>query len=231
MLNLDYLIVGAGFEGLTAAERLCTQHGRNCLLVEKRPHLGGNAHDHGVLVHSYGPHYFRTNSQRIREYLSQFTEWHEVEYRILSHTDGRYWNFPINLNTFEQWLGRPSATAEMDAWLAAKRIPIRNPGNSEEVIVSQVGWELYEMFFRGYARKQWKLDPKELDASVCGRIPIRTNRDDRYLGESFQALPKDGYTRMFKRMVAACGDSLRIVLNTDYREVLPQAAFRHLIYT
>ncbi len=233
--NFDYLIVGAGFAGLTAAERLCRIHHKTCLVVEKRKHLGGNAYDryddHGVLIHNYGPHYFRTNSDRIKDYLSQFTEWHPVDYNILSHTGGTYWKFPINLNTFEQIIGRPSTSEEMEAWLEEKRVPIENPANSEEVIISQVGWELYEKFFKGYTLKQWKRHPRDLDASVCGRIPIRTNRDDRYLREEFQALPKAGYTRMFERMIEACGDSIKILLNTDYREILPHTSFGRMIYT
>jgi UDP-galactopyranose mutase len=233
--SFDCLIVGAGFAGLTVAERLATRAGLRSLLVERRKHIGGNAYDHyddyGVLIHKYGPHYFRTNSPKIREYLSLFTEWHPVEYKILSYSDGRYWKFPINLNTFEQLIGRPSTSEEMEAWLAEKRIPIANPQNSEEVILSQVGHELYEKFFRGYTLKQWRRHPRELDASVCGRIPIRTNRDDRYLREEFQALPKAGYTRMFERMVAACGDRLRLLLNTDFREVLPFVRFRYMVYT
>jgi UDP-galactopyranose mutase len=234
-MNIDYLIVGAGFAGLTAAERLTTQDGKTCLVVEKRAHLGGNAYDryddHGVLVHTYGPHYFRTNSPKIRDYLSQFTGWHPVNYKILSWADGRFWNFPINLNTFEQLIGRASTSEEMDAWLAEKRVPIDNPSNSEEVIISQVGWELYEKFFKGYTLKQWRRHPKDLDASVCGRIPVRTNRDDRYLREEFQALPSAGYTRMFENMVKASGDRLHILLNTDYRKILPHLSFKHMIYT
>ena len=235
LTSVDCLIVGAGFSGLTIAERLTTQQGKTCLVVEKRDHLGGNAYDKydeaGVLIHTYGPHYFRTNAPRIVDYLSQFTEWHPVEYKILSYSDGRYWNFPINLNTFEQFLGRPSTSEEMEAWLAEKRVPIENPVNSEEVIVSQVGWELYEKFFKGYTLKQWRRHPKDLDASVCGRIPIRTNRDDRYLREEFQAIPKDGYTAMFERMLAACGDKLEIRLNTEFRDILPQVEFQHLVYS
>ena len=233
--EFDYLIVGAGFAGLTAAERLCRVHHKKCLVVEKRAHLGGNAYDrydeHGVLIHHYGPHYFRTNSPKIRDYLGQFTRWHPVDYTILSHTGGRYWRFPINLNTFEQMLGRESTSEEMERWLEEHRVPIDNPANSEEVIVSQVGWELYEKFFKGYTLKQWKRHPKDLDASVCGRIPIRTNRDDRYLREEFQALPKAGYSAMFEKMVAACGENLRVLLKTDYREVLPHVAYGHMIYT
>jgi len=232
-MKFDFLIVGAGFAGSVLAERIATQLGKTCLIVERRNHIGGNAYDRydeaGVLVHNYGPHYFRTNSQRIIDYLSRFTEWHGIEYKIFSWTHGRFWQFPINLNTFEQLIGRPSTSEEMEAQLAEWRVAIDNPKNSEEVIVSQVGWKLYEMFFKNYTRKQWQRDARDLDPTVCGRIPIRTNRDDRYLSEKFQALPKNGYTAMFQKMLKH--PLIEVRLNTDYREVRTQVAFRHLIFT
>jgi len=231
--QVDFLIVGAGFAGAVLAERLASQSGKTSLVIDRRSHLAGNAHDRtdeaGVLVHQYGPHYFRSNSERIVAYLSQFTQWHPVAYQILSHVDGRDWQFPINLNTFEQLIGRPSTTEEMEATLAEWRIPIEKPANSEEVIISQVGWKLYEMFFKNYTRKQWKLDPKDLDASVCGRIAIRTNRDNRYLSEKFQALPKDGYTAMFQRILDHPNIHLR--LNTNFRDIPPGLRYSHLIFT
>lgn len=233
-MKTDFLIVGAGFSGLVMAERLANECGARCLIVEKRDHIGGNAQDeydaNGVLVHKYGPHYFRTNSPRIRKYLSRFTEWHPVDYRILSHAEGRYWNFPINLNTFEQLLGRESTSEEFEVWLEEKRVPIENPANSEEVIISQVGWELYDKFFKNYTLKQWKKHPRELDASVCGRILIRTNRDDRYLQEEFQALPKEGYHRMFRRILEAT-PNVELLLDTDYREIIDKVEHQHLIVT
>jgi len=229
----DFLIVGAGFAGSVLAERIASQLGKTCLIVEKRNHIGGNAYDHydkaGVLLHDYGPHYFRTNSQRIIDYLSQFTEWHEVEYKILSWTHGRFWRFPINLNTFEQLIGRPSTSEEMEAQLAEWRVKIDSPKDSEEVIVSQVGWKLYDMFFKNYTRKQWQRDAKDLDPSVCGRIPIRTNRDDRYLSEKFQALPKDGYTPMFQKMLSH--PKIEVRLNMDFHAAREQVQFKHLIFT
>ena len=184
----DLLVAGAGFAGAVLAERFARVLGKSSLVIDRRHHVAGNAFDEydraGVLVHRYGPHYFRTNSQRVRAYLSQFTAWRAVEYKILAFSDGRFWNFPINLNTFEQLLGRPSSTEEMEATLAKWRIPLaRPPRNSEEVIVTQVGRELYEKFFKNYTRKQWRRDPSELGPGVCRRIPIRTNRDNRYLTE------------------------------------------------
>ncbi|MES2659777.1 MAG: UDP-galactopyranose mutase [Verrucomicrobiota bacterium] len=215
------------------AERLSAA-GWKCVVVDRRDHFGGNAHDRtdaaGVLIHPYGPHYFRSNSQRIVDYLSRFTEWHAVDYTIKSHTRGRYWSFPINLNTFEEFIGRPAATSEFSDWLEQNKVPISDPKNSEEVIISQVGRELYELFFEGYTLKQWKRHPRDLDASVCGRIPIRTNRDDRYLSENFQALPKHGYTALFETMLSA-SPGVELHLGVDFTEARARWKHKHLIFT
>ena len=231
--SIDFLIIGAGFSGLVIGEQLA-KAGWKCVVVDRRPHLGGNAYDKtdkaGVLIHQYGPHYFRSNSQRIVDHLSQFTDWHSVDYKIKSHSGGRYWSFPINLNTFEEIVGKPSTTEEFERWLEEKRIPIDHPKNSEEVILSQVGRELYERFFEGYTIKQWKRHPRDLDPSLCARIPIRTNRDDRYLREEFQALPKDGYTAMFERMLEA-SPGLELHLGIDADEARARWKHRHLVFT
>jgi UDP-galactopyranose mutase len=233
MASTDFLIIGAGFSGLVAAERLASA-GWNCVVADRRNHLGGNAHDRidsaGVLIHPYGPHYFRTNSPRVIEYLSRFTTWHEVAYTIKSHTRGRYWSFPVNLNTFEELIGRPSSSAEFESWLAQQRLPIPNPANSEEQILSQTGPEFYKLFFEGYTLKQWNRHPRELDPSVCGRIPVRTNRDNRYLTESFQALPAKGYTALFENLLAST-PRISLHLNTDFHEARKRWKYQHLIFT
>lgn len=232
--KFDYLIVGAGLSGLVLAERLSTQLGKTCLVVDRRDHIGGNCYDeydaNGLLIHTYGPHYFRTNSPRIVEYLSNFTTWLPTRYRVSAYTGGRFWSFPINLRTFEQLIGRPSSEAEFKEYLQAKRVPIKMPRNSEDVIVSQVGHELFEKFFRGYTRKQWKKEARELDASVCGWIPIRTNYEDSYLTENFQALPAAGYTRLFERMVRS-SPLIKVFLRTDYHELCEHIDYGHLVYT
>lgn len=234
MITCDILIVGAGFSGLVLAERLSSKFGKTCIIIDRRPHIGGNAYDEfdpaGVLIHKYGPHYFRTNSTKVIQYLSNFTEWHNVFYNIKSYTHGRYWSFPINLNTFEEILGRPSSPEEMAAYLAKVRIPIHHPNNSEEIIISQVGYKLYEMFFKKYTLKQWRIHPRDLDISVCGRIPIRTNRDERYLSESFQALPKYGYTEMFNTMIDNMKDC-EVWLNTDFSDIRNKVSYSYLVYT
>lgn len=204
MLKYDIAIVGAGLSGAVFAS-IAAKSGYKCLVIDKRNHIGGNCYDeidkYGNLIHVYGPHYFRTNSEYIFQYLSEYTEWINLKYEILSWTNGEYWNFPINLNTFEKILGRKSSSEEMEKTLNEWKVPVLNPTNSEEIIISQVGYKLYEMFFKNYTLKQWGIDPKKLDKSVCGRIPIRTNRDNSYFNDKIQALPKNGYTSMIKNML------------------------------
>ena len=222
-MKYDYLIVGAGFSGLVAAERLCNEHGKRCLIVEKRNHIGGNCHDcydeHGVLIHPYGPHYFRTNSDEVLQYLSRFTEWIIGNYKVKLHCDDREWSFPINLETFEQYIGRVSNTDEMEEWLSSQRINFEQVTNSEEAVLSKVGKKWYDMFFKGYTSKQWNCHPSELSPSVCNRIPIRTVKDDRYFNDKHQCLPKHGYHKLFNNLVETCGDRLEIRLDTDHSQI------------
>jgi UDP-galactopyranose mutase len=229
----DFLIVGAGFAGSVLAERLARGAGQKVLLLDKRPHIGGNAYDHynehGILVHKYGPHIFHTNSYQVFEYLSEFTEWRSYEHRVSASVDGQLLPIPINLDTLNGLYGRHMSSDEAAAYLmsvAEKKEQIRN---SEDVVVSKVGRDLYLKFFRNYTRKQWGMDPSELDAAVAARIPVRLNRDGRYFTDTYQAMPQHGFTRMFENMLDH--SSIKILLNADYREVKREVQFKHLIYT
>ncbi|XXX72582.1 UDP-galactopyranose mutase [Sorangium sp. So ce134] len=229
----DTLIVGAGFAGSVLAERLASQMNKSVLLCDKRPHIGGNAYDYhddaGVLIHKYGPHIFHTASPRIFRYLSQFTEWRPYEHRVLAHVDDKLVPFPINVDTVNALYGTSYSPAEVEAFFARVAEPIQHCRTSEDAVVSKVGRELYEKFFRNYTRKQWGLDPSELDASVASRVPARTNRDSRYFTDEFQAMPLRGYTRMFENMLDH--KKIRVLLNTDYRDIMNEVSFREMIYT
>jgi len=229
----DYLIVGAGFAGSVLAERLASQHGKKILIIDTRPHIGGNAYDHyndsGLLVHKYGPHIFHTNSRDVFEYLSHFTEWRTYEHRVLASVDGQLVPIPINLDTVNRLYGLNLTSFQLEEFFASVAEPKEYIRTSEDVVVSKVGRELYEKFFRNYTRKQWDIDPSELDKSVTARVPTRTNRDDRYFTDTYQAMPLYGYTRMFEKMLSH--PNIKIMLNTDYREIQAVIPYREMIYT
>ena len=230
----DYLIVGAGFAGSVLAERLASQHQARVLLIDRRDHIGGNAFDEkdaaGILYHKYGPHIFHTNSDQVVDYLSQFTEWRPYEHRVLADVRGQRVPIPINRTTLNKLFGLDLKTDEEAAeYLASRAEPVDDIQTSEDVVINAVGRELYELFFRGYTRKQWGLDPSELDKQVTSRIPTRTNTDDRYFGDTFQAMPKDGYTAMFERMTA--NPRIEKKLGVDFRDIREEVDAAHIIYT
>ena len=229
----DYLIVGAGFAGSILAERLARGLNKKVLIVDRRPHIAGNAYDgydaHGILIHRYGPHIFHTNSADVFDYLSRFTSWRQYQHRVRCCVDGRLLPMPINLDTLNELYGLNLTPATMRDFLqkvAEKRDPVVT---SEDVVVGTVGRELYEKFFRNYTRKQWGLDPSELDAQVTARVPVRFNRDDRYFTDTFQAMPAHGYTRMFENILDH--DNIQIMLQADYRDVAEQVNYSNLIFT
>jgi len=230
----DYLIVGAGFAGSVMAERLASQLNKKILIVEKRNHIGGNAYDeydkNGILVHKYGPHIFHTNSKKVFDYLSQFTGWRFYEHKVLAKLNDELYPIPINRITLNKLynLNLQTEKTVRDYYnsVMEKRNPIQN---SEDIIVNQVGRDLFEKFFRDYTKKQWNLEPKELSPSVCGRIPVRTNDDCRYFTDKFQFMPKKGYTKMFERMLNH--KNIEVVLNTDYKSIINEIKFDKMIYT
>ena len=229
----DYLIVGAGFAGSVLAERLATGSGKRVLIIDRRPHIAGNAFDYynpdGILIHKYGPHIFHTNSHEVFNYLSQFTEWRQYQHRVLASVDGQLLPLPINLDTINKLYGLNLNAFELEDFFKKVAEPRDKIVTSEDVVISKVGRELYEKFFRNYTRKQWDYDPSELDASVTSRVPIRFNRDDRYFSDTYQSMPLQGYTRMFEQMLDH--PNIKIMLNTDYQEVVGMVSFREVIFT
>lgn len=226
------LIVGAGFAGSVCARELADA-GRSVLVIDKRDHIGGNAHDrldeHGVLIHPYGPHIFHTNARRIIDWLSRFTEWRPYEHRVLASVDAQLLPIPINRITLNKLYGLDLDEAGAAAWLERVREPRQKVLTSEDVVLSSVGADLCEKFFRGYTRKQWGLDLSELSAGVAARIPTRTNDDDRYFTDVYQCMPAQGYTAMFARMLDH--PRIEVRLGTDYLALRDRADVRHTIYT
>jgi UDP-galactopyranose mutase len=232
--SYDYLVVGAGFAGSVIAERLASQHDAHVLVVDRRPHVGGNAYDHldeaGVLIHQYGPHIFHTNSDEIVDYLSQFTEWRPYEHKVLADVRGQLVPIPINRTTLNMLFGLDLKTdEEAAAYLASRAETVEEIRTSEDVVINAVGRELYELFFQGYTRKQWGIDPSGLDKAVTARIPTRTNTDDRYFGDKHQIMPKHGYTAMFNRMLEH--PNIDVLLSTDYKDIVDEIDAGHLVFT
>ena len=229
----DWAVIGAGFAGSVLAERIAQVRGERVLLVDRRPHIAGNAHDHldaaGLLIHRYGPHIFHTNSAAVVEYLSRFTAWRPYEHRVLASIAGQLLPMPINLDTINRLYGLDLGPDQLEAWFAARAETVPEIRSSEDVVVSRVGREIYELFFRGYTRKQWGLDPSELDRSVTARLPIRTDRDDRYFTDRHQAMPRDGYTEMFRRMLDH--PNITLHLGEDWSTLRRRVPFRRLIWT
>jgi len=232
-MTYDYLVVGAGFAGATLAERLASQCDARVLVVDARPHVAGNAYDpldeSGVRVHRYGPHIFHTASARVVDYLSQFTAWRPYVHRVLADVGGRHVPLPICAGTLSALYGLDLDALQMQRFLDERRERVATIRNSEEAIVARVGRELFELLFENYTRKQWGVAASDLDASVCGRIPVRTSRDDRYFSDWFQAMPRDGYEAMFGRMLDH--PNVEVALGERYEDIASRVRFDHLIYT
>ena len=226
------LIIGAGFAGSTIARALADA-GRKVHLIDRRAHIGGNAFDepdaHGVLVHRYGPHIFHTNSEKVWEFLSRFTEWCPYEHRVLGVVDGKHYPFPINRDTLNLLYGLNLDEAGAAAFFERVREPREPVRSSEDVVLNSVGRDLYEKFFLNYTRKQWGMEPAQLKAGVAARIPVRTNTDDRYFTDTFQAMPLHGYTKMFERMLDH--PNITVELGVNFADVRQRGGWAHVVYT
>jgi UDP-galactopyranose mutase len=228
----DYLIVGAGFSGSVLAERLAATGARVCI-ADRRPHIGGNAYDYydddGILVHQYGPHIFHTNSPRVYQYLSRFTPWRPYEHHVLAQVDSKLVPFPINVDTVNELFGLSRTEHDIQQFYAAAAEPVAKVRSFEDAVVSQIGRDLYGKLIRNYTRKQWGLDPSQLDASVAARIPARTNRDARYFTDRYQVMPLHGYTRMFQRMLGH--RNITLLLQADFKDLRHALQYKNLIYS
>jgi UDP-galactopyranose mutase len=233
MRPYDYLIVGAGFAGSVMAERLATHGRKRVLLIDRREHIGGNAHDAhdraGILVHRYGPHIFHTNSFEVFTYLSRFTKWRPYQHRVLACVRGQLLPIPINLDTVNRLYDLSLSEDGVRKFLEERAEPVSTITTSEDAVVARVGRELYELFFRHYTRKQWGLDPSELDASVTARIPVRYDRNDRYFQDRYQAMPADGYTALFDHMLDHPNITVR--LGIDFKELKPEQLADSVVYS
>jgi UDP-galactopyranose mutase len=231
-MSKKFLVVGAGFAGAVCARELA-EAGHHVQVIDKRPHIGGNAFDkfddNGILIHPYGPHIFHTNSKRIIEWLSKFTNWRFYEHRVLASIDGQLLPIPINRTTLNKLYGENLDEAGAQEWLERVKEDRNIIRTSEDVVLSSVGKDLCEKFFRGYTQKQWGLDLSELSAGVAARIPTRTNDDDRYFTDTYQLMPADGYTVMFKRIF----DHPNINVSTAVDFFEDRTAFKmdHTVYT
>lgn len=232
-MNYKYVVVGAGLAGLTVAERIANVLDEKVLVIEKRSHIGGNVYDSynedGILIHNYGPHIFHTNDKGVYDYLSQFTKWNDFWHRVLTYVDGNLIPMPITVETINKLYNLNLDCSQVEEFLKKQAVDIKEIKTSKDVALSKVGQDIYEKIFEKYTKKQWGIDPAELDTSVISRIPIRLNRDTRYFADRYQGMPTHGYTKMCEKMIA--NKNIKLLLNTDYREVMNDITYDTLIYT
>ncbi len=232
-MNFKYVIVGAGLAGLTIAERIANELKEKVLVIEKRNHIGGNIYDsyneEGILIHNYGPHIFHTNDKEVYDYLSGFTVWNDFWHRVLTYVDGNLVPMPVTAETINKLYNLNLDCFQVEEFLKKQAVDIKEVKTSKDVALSKVGPDIYAKIFENYTKKQWGIDPAELDTSVISRIPIRLNRDTRYFADRYQGMPAHGYTKMCERMAA--NKNIKLMLNTDYREVMKDITYDMLIYT
>jgi UDP-galactopyranose mutase len=219
-VTADLLVVGSGFFGLTIAERCATELGLTVQVIDRRPHIGGNAYSEadpetGIEVHRYGAHLFHTSNQRVWDYVNRFTDFTPYQHRVYTTYRGEVYPLPINLGTINQFQRAAYSPDEARAWVAEQAGRLTHePTNLEEKAISLIGEPLYEAFIRGYTAKQWQTDPRELGADIISRLPVRYTYDNRYFSDTYEGLPVDGYTAWIERM--AEHPNITVTLDTDF---------------
>ncbi|WP_018261276.1 UDP-galactopyranose mutase [Methylobacterium sp. WSM2598] len=234
---VDWLIVGAGFVGAVAAEHLARVHGQTVLVIDRRDHVAGNPHDarneDGILHHRYGPHIFHTNAPRIADYLSGFTEWRDYEHRAVALIENRLVPIPFNFTSLD--IVFPAGKAArikqrmIERYGFGANTTILALRSEQDGLLRECADYVYEHVFLGYTSKQWGLRPDEIDASVTNRVPVRVSYDDRYFQDSFQKMPRAGYTRMFERMLAS--RLIEVSLATEWRDVRDRVRYKNVLFT
>jgi UDP-galactopyranose mutase len=236
-VNVDLVVVGSGFFGLTVAERCAADLGLRVLVVERRHHIGGNAYTEaepqtGIEIHRYGAHLFHTSNTRVWEYANRFTAFTGYQHRVFTAYKGRVYPMPINLGTICEYFGRMMSPDEARALVAEQSAEVA-PGtaaNLEQKAISLIGRPLYEAFIRGYTAKQWQTDPVDLPAEIITRLPVRYTFNNRYFSDAFEGLPVDGYTAWLERMAAH--GNIEVRLNTEFEDLRPEVAGRvPVVYT
>lgn len=233
--NVDTLIIGSGFAGATVA-RILAERGEKVKIIEKRPHIGGNCYDeydeYGILVHKYGPHIFHTNDQDVFEFLSRFTSWYDYQHEVVGNVYGKIIPIPFNLNTlmivFGEEKGQALKQELIDTYGENARVPILELQKSSSQGIQEVAQYVYENIFLKYTMKQWNQKPEEVDQSVTARVPVLISYDNRYFQDKYQEMPKDGYTKLFERMLDH--ENIDIELSKDAKEDLTFDFENHKIY-
>lgn len=232
-MKTDILIIGAGIAGITLARRMAEEKNLKVLLVERRKHIGGYCFDYrdpnGILVHRYGPHIFRTDSEQVYNFLSRFTDWYDYQHKVLANVEGKLYPMPINLDTVNGYLGTNYTSENVAEYFEKVKTFPKEINNVKDAVESQIGPVFYKAFFENYTKKQWGEAPENLPADIIARIPIRANRDDRYFTAKYQAIPAEGYTAMMQRMLDH--KNIRVLLNTDYKEIQNEIECSKIFYS
>lgn len=234
LTSADVVVVGSGLYGLTMAERITAEYGKRVLMLDRRSHMGGNAYSEidpetGIEVHTYGSHLFHTSNRKVIDYVQRFTQFNDYQHRVYSRFKGRIYPMPINLGTITTYFEQALSPDEARALVAeqAAELGDRAPANLEEKAISLIGRPLYEAFIRGYTAKQWQTDPRELDAGIIARLPVRYTFDNRYFNDAFEGLPLDGYTAWLRRM--ADNPLITLMLDTDFFDLRDQVRDDQLV--
>lgn len=235
--NIDNLIVGCGFTGITLANKLADCLGEKVLIIDVKDHIAGNCYDYfdknGICVHQYGTHIFHTNNKRVWDYLSQFTKWYPYQHKVRGYIDGQEVPIPFNLNSihqvFPEYLANLLEKKLIDTFGFNVKVPIlelKKTGDKNLLFLAEY---VYDKVFLHYTLKQWEMKPEDLDMSVTGRVPVYISRDNRYFQDKYQGIPMEGYTKLAQKMLD--NPKIEVKLKTSYQDIKSCVNYKRLYYT